>query len=151
MLLVNRSAGLAMESARCSRVVLYCSTQASTAAWAAGRSANGTASSSSSRRRLPWNRSILPVVVILPGQGQPVDDAVVADAAAIVETLADPVTDNLSSNPSPPPTCEHSTPPHAAIRMFLEALGVPPQQVPASLEGQTALYHSRLNLTASGC
>jgi hypothetical protein len=81
----------------------------------------------------------------LPGQGQPADDAVVADAAAIVETLADPVTDSPSSNPSPPPTCEHPTPPHAAIRMFLEALGVPPQQVPASLEGQTALYHSRLN------
>jgi hypothetical protein len=69
VLLVNRSAGLAMESARCSRVVLYCSTQASTAAWAAGRSANRTASSSSSRRRLPWNRSILPVVVDLAGAG----------------------------------------------------------------------------------
>jgi DNA-binding SARP family transcriptional activator len=35
--------------------------------------------------------------------------------------------------------------PGEAIRMFLEALGVPPQQVPASLEGQTALYRSRLN------
>jgi DNA-binding SARP family transcriptional activator/tetratricopeptide (TPR) repeat protein len=34
--------------------------------------------------------------------------------------------------------------PGEAIRMFLEALGVPPQNVPTSLDGQTALYRSRL-------
>jgi hypothetical protein len=41
----NRSAGLAIPSAWCGRVVLYCCCQASAAACAAGRSANGTASS----------------------------------------------------------------------------------------------------------
>jgi DNA-binding SARP family transcriptional activator len=34
--------------------------------------------------------------------------------------------------------------PAEAIRMFLEALGVPPQKVPASLDGQVALYRSQL-------
>jgi DNA-binding SARP family transcriptional activator len=34
--------------------------------------------------------------------------------------------------------------PAEVIRMFLEALEVPPQQVPASLDGQAALYRSRL-------
>jgi hypothetical protein len=43
--------------------VLYSFTQVLTAACAAARSANGTASSVSSRRSDPWNRSIFPVVV----------------------------------------------------------------------------------------
>jgi hypothetical protein len=43
--------------------VLYSATHSSTAACAAARSVNGTASSVISRRREPWNRSIFPVVV----------------------------------------------------------------------------------------
>jgi DNA-binding SARP family transcriptional activator/tetratricopeptide (TPR) repeat protein len=34
--------------------------------------------------------------------------------------------------------------PEEAIRIFIDALGVPPQQIPAGLEAQTALYRSML-------
>jgi DNA-binding SARP family transcriptional activator/tetratricopeptide (TPR) repeat protein len=36
------------------------------------------------------------------------------------------------------------TTPHEAIRGFLDALGIPPQRIPATLEAQTALYRSLL-------
>ena len=65
--MLNRSAGVAMPSAWCGRVVLYSLTHPSMAAWAAARLVNGTASLSSSRRKLPWNRSIFPVVVGVRG------------------------------------------------------------------------------------
>jgi hypothetical protein len=74
-------------------MVLYYLTHPSITDWAAARSANGTASLRSSRRREPWNRSIFSVVVGWPGWvSRPVNDAVVP---------ADPVEQHLPALPEP--------------------------------------------------
>ena len=72
----NRLAGTAMSSAWWGRWWLYAWTQPSMAACAASSDSNGDTWSSSSARRLLWNRSIFPVVVGEPGLAVPQDDAV---------------------------------------------------------------------------
>jgi hypothetical protein len=59
---VNRCAGVARPSDWCGRSVLYSATQAAITCWAWALESN-TVWLSSSRRAVPWNLSILPVVV----------------------------------------------------------------------------------------